>query len=130
MRVPRRAALLLPLALAASPAIAQQAAPPAYPSQRTGTWTATGFRFHTGQTMDVRQGYITLGDPANPAVLILHGTADKVTKPGGSQLFFDTAGSKDKTLKLYEDHAHDLLNDYGREQVMADIRQWIAARMP
>jgi acylglycerol lipase len=63
-------------------------------------------------------------------VFILHGTADKVTKPGGSQLFYDTAGSKDKTLKLYEGHAHDLLNDVGREEVMADIRQWIAARMP
>ncbi len=63
-------------------------------------------------------------------VLIMHGTADKVTKPGGSQLFFDTVGSTDKTLKLYEGHAHDLLNDLGREQVMADIRQWIGARLP
>lgn len=63
-------------------------------------------------------------------VLILHGTADKVTKPGGSQLFYDTAGSPDKTLKLYEGHAHDLLNDLGREQVMADILQWIGARLP
>lgn len=63
-------------------------------------------------------------------VLIMHGTADKVTKPGGSQLFFDTVGSMDKTLKLYTDHAHDLLNDFGREQVMTDIRQWIGARLP
>ena len=62
-------------------------------------------------------------------VFILHGTADKVTKPGGSQLFYDTAGSKDKTLKLYEGHAHDLLNDYGREQVLADIIGWIDARL-
>ena len=62
-------------------------------------------------------------------VLIMHGTADKVTKPAGSQLFFDTAGSKDKTLKLYEGHAHDLLNDLGREQVMGDIRRWIGARL-
>jgi alpha-beta hydrolase superfamily lysophospholipase len=62
-------------------------------------------------------------------VLILHGTADKVTKPGGSQLFFDNAGSKDKTLKLYERHAHDLLNDVDRERVMADILQWIGARL-
>jgi len=73
MRLPRRAALLLPLALAAPPAAAQQAAP-AYPNQREATWTARDFRFHTGQTMDVRLGYITLGDPANPPVLILHGT--------------------------------------------------------
>jgi alpha-beta hydrolase superfamily lysophospholipase len=63
-------------------------------------------------------------------VLILHGTDDKVTKPGGSQLFFDTAGSSDKTLKLYQGHSHDLLNDLGREQVMADIVHWINARLP
>ena len=48
-------------------------------------------------------------------VLILHGTADKVTNPKGSQLFYDTAGSTDKTLKLYEGHVHDLLSDYGKE---------------
>ena len=50
-------------------------------------------------------------------VLILHGTADKVTNPKGSQLFYDTARSSDKTLKLYDGHVHDLLNDYGKEQV-------------
>ena len=58
-------------------------------------------------------------------VLILHGTADKVTKPSGSQLFYDTAGSTDKTLKLYEGHFHDLLNDVDKEVVMADIKGWI-----
>jgi len=58
-------------------------------------------------------------------VLILHGTADKATKPSGSQRFFDMAGSKDKTLKLYEGYSHDLLNDVGKEQVMADIENWI-----
>lgn len=63
-------------------------------------------------------------------VLILHGTADKVTKPGGSQLFYDRAGSTDKTLKLYEGHVHDLLNDFGKEEVMADITSWINAHLP
>ena len=48
-----------------------------------------------------------------------------MTKSGRGQLFYDTAGSKDKTLKLCEGHAHDLLNDVGREQVMGDVRQWI-----
>jgi acylglycerol lipase len=62
-------------------------------------------------------------------VLILHGTADKATRPSGSQRFFDTAGSKDKTLKLYEGHFHDLLNDVGKEQVMADIGNWIDAHL-
>jgi len=63
-------------------------------------------------------------------LFILHGTADKVTRPGGSQLFYDTAGSTDKTLKLYEGHVHDLLNDIDKEKVMADIKAWIAKRVP
>jgi acylglycerol lipase len=63
-------------------------------------------------------------------LLILHGTADQATKFSGSQLFFDNASSKDKTLKLYDGHFHDLLNDLGREEVMADIRNWISARIP
>ena len=58
-------------------------------------------------------------------VLILHGTSDRATLPSGSQRFFDHAGSPDKTLKLYDGHAHDLLNDLGKEQVMADIQRWI-----
>ena len=63
-------------------------------------------------------------------VLILHGTEDKATNPSGSQFFYDTAGSTDKTLKLYEGHYHDLLNDLDKETVMADINDWIDARVP
>jgi acylglycerol lipase len=62
-------------------------------------------------------------------VLIIHGTADEVTKSSGSQTFYDTAGSTDKTLKLYDGHVHDLLNDVGKEIVIADIRNWIDARL-
>jgi len=62
-------------------------------------------------------------------VLIMHGTDDKATVCHGSQFFYETAGSKDKTLKLYEGHYHDLLNDIGKEQVMNDIREWIATRV-
>ena len=62
-------------------------------------------------------------------VLILHDTADKPRKPSGSQLFYDTADSTDKTLKLYNGHFHDLLNDLDKEVVMADIKSWIEARL-
>ncbi|MEZ0244537.1 MAG: lysophospholipase [Sphingomonas sp.] len=61
-------------------------------------------------------------------LLILHGTADKATVPAGSQFFFDTAGSSDKTLKLYDGHFHDMLADLGKETVIADIIAWIEAR--
>ncbi len=62
-------------------------------------------------------------------LLILHGTSDKATKPSGSQHFYDTASSTDKTLKLYEGHYHDLLNDLDKEVVMADIKSWIDERI-
>jgi acylglycerol lipase len=57
----------------------------------------------------------------------MHGTDDKATVCHGSQFFYET-GSKDKTLKLYEGHYHDLLNDIGKEQVMNDIRESGSAR--
>src|SRR5262245_22789897 len=47
----------------------------------------------------------------------------------GNQFFFQTVGSTDKTLKLYEGHYHDLLNDIGKEDVMADITGWIDAHV-
>jgi alpha-beta hydrolase superfamily lysophospholipase len=62
-------------------------------------------------------------------VLILHGTADKATVPAGSEFFHATAGSRDKTLRLYEGHFHDLLNDVGKEAVLAEIVDWIDARL-
>ena len=62
-------------------------------------------------------------------VLILHGTGDKAAKPSGSQLFYDRAGSPDKTLKLYDGHYHDLLNDVGKETVMTDIQSWLSAHL-
>lgn len=62
-------------------------------------------------------------------VFILHGTMDKATVPSGSRFFYETAGSKDKTLQMYEGHFHDLLNDFGKDEVMADIQSWIDKRV-
>jgi acylglycerol lipase len=62
-------------------------------------------------------------------VLIMHGTADKATVCHGSEFFYQTAGSADKTLKLYKDHYHDLLADIGKEEVMGDIKAWLEARL-
>jgi len=61
-------------------------------------------------------------------LLIIHGTADKVTVPAGSKLFHQKASSSDKTLKLYDGYVHDPLSDIGKEVVMEDIKGWITAR--
>jgi acylglycerol lipase len=62
-------------------------------------------------------------------LLILHGTLDRVAKPSGSRLFYETAGSADKTLKLYDGGFHDLLHDLDKDKVMADITAWIDAHL-
>jgi alpha-beta hydrolase superfamily lysophospholipase len=62
-------------------------------------------------------------------VLILHGTADRATKPTGSQAFYDAVGSTDKTLKLYEGSFHDPLNDLDKNTVIADIGDWITTHI-
>ena len=73
--------------------------------------------------LELNFGRITL------PVLILHGTADKAAKAEGSQFFYDHAGASDKTLKLYEGHFHDLLNDVGKDAVVNDITSWISERV-
>jgi len=62
-------------------------------------------------------------------LLIIHGTSDKATKPGGSQEFFDKTGSSDKTLTFYEGHYHDLLNDIEKDVVVKDIIDWLDGRV-
>ena len=62
-------------------------------------------------------------------LLILHGTEDHATVYKGSEFFFETAGSADKTLKLYPGHYHDLLADLGKEAVLGDIAAWVEARL-
>lgn len=62
-------------------------------------------------------------------VFILHGSADRATRPGGSQEFYDHVGSQDKTLKIYDGRFHDMLNDIGREEVLADIQAWLDERL-
>ena len=46
-----------------------------FANRKEGVWVAKDFRFHTGEVMpELKVGYTTLGDPANEAVVILHGT--------------------------------------------------------
>ena len=62
-------------------------------------------------------------------VLILHGTADNATRPGGSEYLMQHVSSIDRELKLYEGHYHDLLNDLDNEVVLQDIINWLNQRL-
>jgi len=45
-----------------------------YPAPKQGDWTAKDFKFHSGETMDLRIHYTTIGDPSGAPVVVLHGS--------------------------------------------------------
>ena len=61
-------------------------------------------------------------------LLILHGTADRVAAVEASQQLFQRAGAADKTLRLYPDLYHEVLNEPEKEQVLADLIAWLDQR--
>ena len=61
-------------------------------------------------------------------ILIMHGSADRLSDPSGSQLLYERVSSKDKTLKLYDGFYHEILNEPGHKQVLGDIEGWLTAR--
>jgi alpha-beta hydrolase superfamily lysophospholipase len=61
-------------------------------------------------------------------LLLLQGDADGAVDPEATRQFYERAGSADKTFKLYPGFYHEILNETGRAQVMADILAWLDAR--
>jgi len=61
-------------------------------------------------------------------LLIMHGTSDLLVPFGGSENLFARASSSDKTLKLYEGLYHEILNEPEKEQVVADVLDWLDRR--
>lgn len=62
-------------------------------------------------------------------LLLLHGGADVLTAPSGSQFLNDSVASADKTLKIYPGLYHEIFNEPERADVFADIETWLAARL-
>jgi acylglycerol lipase len=62
-------------------------------------------------------------------ILILHGTNDVYADPAGSKRFFETVGSCDKHLSLYEDSGHEILNDNDQDHACFEILSWIDTRL-
>lgn len=58
-------------------------------------------------------------------LLILQGTADRIVNPAGSEQFYAQAGSTDKTLKRYDGLYHEVLNEPEKEQIMAEVVEWL-----
>ncbi len=56
---------------------------------------------------------------------IMHGSADGIVNPKGSEVFYERCGAKDKSIKKYEGYYHEILNELGKEVVLEDIIKWL-----
>jgi alpha-beta hydrolase superfamily lysophospholipase len=60
--------------------------------------------------------------------LVVHGDADGFTDPEGSRRFVGAIRSADKELIAVPEGRHELLNDAGRDRVLAAVLDWLSAR--
>ncbi|HQA59828.1 MAG: lysophospholipase [Tepidanaerobacteraceae bacterium] len=62
--------------------------------------------------------------------LILHGEDDRIVPADSSKWLYENAPSKDKSIKIYEDCYHEILNEKEeKDEVINDIITWIEARI-
>ncbi|MCB0718956.1 MAG: lysophospholipase [Bacteroidetes bacterium] len=61
-------------------------------------------------------------------LLIFHGTADQITNPSGSELIYELASSRDKTLHFFSDLHHETFNEPRGDEVFELILSWLDER--
>ena len=78
-----------------------------------------------GGIVDIQPRMVEISIP----ILILHGTADRVTEPGGSSDLAARARGTDKVIRLYPGAFHDLLNEPEGPEVIREIVAFVSARL-
>lgn len=88
------------------------------------------FPARTGAEVYLMMKYIqSSAEEFSAPVLLLHGSADRLTNPEGSKLLFEKAKSTDKTYKVIPGGYHELINDSDKKEVLETIENWLKARI-
>jgi len=62
-------------------------------------------------------------------IKIMHGSADVMTAPSGSQALHDAVSSSDKEITLYQGLFHEIFNEPEGETIFAELVTWMDARL-
>ncbi len=65
----------------------------------------------------------------NRPALFMHGSADQLTDPKGTEWFYENCSSEDKELKIWDGLYHELINEPEKEEVIGTMVNWINARL-
>ncbi|MBN3958877.1 alpha/beta hydrolase [Nostoc sp. NMS8] len=64
------------------------------------------------------------------SLLILHGGADRVALPAGSDIFYQRINYTDKLRIEYQGAYHELQSDINYREVLADLEDWLERHLP
>lgn len=78
-----------------------------------------------GAMHEVKQGATGISLP----LLIMHGDADGLTAPSGSQWLHDNVASQDKTLNFYPGLYHEIFNEPEAPSIYAEVTAWLDQRV-
>jgi acylglycerol lipase len=62
-------------------------------------------------------------------LFILQGSADRIVDPTGAKMLYDKVGSKDKTIKVYDNLFHEVHNEPERLTMFNDLQSWLTKRV-
>jgi lysophospholipase len=63
-------------------------------------------------------------------LLLMQGAADRIVRPDAAIRWFETVGASDKSLWLFRDHLHELLNEPDWSQTLVRMLDWLEWRIP
>ncbi|MGE5451760.1 MAG: lysophospholipase [Acidobacteriota bacterium] len=108
-----------PKALSQDPAVAQALSTDPLVTQSGIPVKTTVEQAKAIQTLQEQQERLTL------PLLVMHGVSDTVTPLYGSIAFYDAVPSQTKALKQYPGLTHDLWHEPEKDQVIADLTEWM-----
>jgi lysophospholipase len=65
----------------------------------------------------------------NYPLLVMQAGADLLVDAAKTRDFFERADSEDKSFRLWEGYYHEIMNEPGNQPVLAEIWEWLAARL-
>lgn len=65
-----------------------------------------------------------------PSLLLLHGDADTLVPIAGGRQFFEKVQQPDKQYIVYPGGYHESHNDLHRDQMLADLENWLTSHLP
>jgi alpha-beta hydrolase superfamily lysophospholipase len=89
-------------------------------------YLTTGFGL---QALAAAETALDEADQIDLPTLIMHGGADEVADPQGSEELFRRLGVRDKRIQIYAGLYHEIFNEPERERVLTDLYRWIEERV-